>query len=145
MYQALKLEVKNNRITLARMAKRWPCPLNSGLIYNYFSTIVSGLCLLAIIKGWPLGGWTVISAGVSKFMLQAINEVVWEIEYWVLWTIYKYCYINELSKADFSLLYFCVFGCEFINLVHFLALLLGFEVKFLLSKGGLVNLTETLT
>lgn len=55
-----------------------------------------------------------------------------------------YLLINELSKEDFSLLYFCVFGCEFINLVHFLALLLGFEVKFLLSKGGLVNLTEIL-
>ena len=55
-----------------------------------------------------------------------------------------YLLINELSKEDFSLLYFCVFGCEFINLVDFLALLLGFEVKFLLSKGGLVNLTEIL-
>ena len=68
-------------------------------------------------------------------------------EYWVLWTInivIFYLLINELSK-DFSLLYFCVFGCEFINFVHFLALLLGFEVKFLLSKGGLVNLTEILT
>ena len=26
-----------------------------------------------------------------------------------------YLLINELSKEDFSLLYFCVFGCEFIN------------------------------
>lgn len=47
-----------------------------------------------------------------------------------------YLLINELSKEDLSLLYFCVFGCEFINLVHFLALLPGFEVKFLLPRVG---------
>ena len=83
-------------------------------------------------------------------MLQAINGRLYEkwntehCEQFINIVIF-YLLINELSKEDFSLLYFCVFGCEFINLVHFLALLLRFEVKFLLSEGGLVNLTEILT
>ena len=52
-------------------------------------------------------------------------DVVWEIR--CLWTInivIFYLLINKLNKEDLSLMHFCAFRCEFIDLVDFLALLL---------------------
>ena len=64
-------------------------------------------------------------------------DVVWEIKYWGLRTINIdiFCLlINKLNKEELCLTYFCVFWCEFIVLVHFLASVT--PVSHSLTGGG---------